>query len=114
MPKKKKTEQVPKTASAPETKKEPAAPKKQNQKPVIVTEKPEPPFSDFADPGFKIPKGETLDVTFFNKNHISVYAITHKTYQNDTYYLYEIKGESITKIDKAKTPTELSRSVTFR
>lgn len=111
MPKKKKTEQKPKAAPSAEPKKEQAVPKKQEKKPEIVTEKAEPPFSDFGDPGFKIPKGEMLGVTYFNKKHVPVYVITYKPNVQDCFLLYEIKGETLTKIDKAKSPLDLEKNI---
>lgn len=113
MPKKKKTEQTPKATPAPETKKEPATPKKHEKKPVIVTETPEPPFTDFADPGFKIPKGEILSVIYFNRKHVPVYVITYKPYTQD-YFLYTINGSELTKMDKAKSPVDLDKKTKFR
>lgn len=66
---------------------------------------------EFVKTDFKIPKGETLAITLFNKKRMPVYAITYKTYMRDVYYLYEVKSNTLTKIDKGNNPKELEKKI---
>ena len=55
--------------------------------------------------GIKIPKGEVLWETYVIKGE-ERYIVTSKPVR-DYYYIYEILGDSLKKLGKARTPVEL-------
>lgn len=55
---------------------------------------------------FKIPKNEVRWETYCNSNEDPIFVIT-STPLRDKYFLYEVVGDSLKKIDKSSTPLEL-------
>lgn len=55
--------------------------------------------------GIKIPKGEVLWETYVIKGE-ERYIVTSKPVR-DYYYIYEILGDSLKRLGKARTPVEL-------
>ena len=55
----------------------------------------------------KLPKGETLWVSYFNKAGERVFALTSRENSRDWYYLYDCAGSALKKLGRAKSPTEL-------
>lgn len=55
------------------------------------------------DKDFKVPKGEILWETIFRKKH--TYIVTSKP-TRDFYFLYQVDGDKLTKLAKAKTPAD--------
>lgn len=58
---------------------------------------------------FRIPKGERLWVSYYNKKGELLFSLTSKELNRDWYYLYKIEEGKQTKLGKAKTPYELEK-----
>ena len=57
----------------------------------------------------KYPKGETVWVTYINRNHGPVCILTSKS-TRDYYYLYDVEEDgSLKRLGRARTPTELEK-----
>ena len=61
----------------------------------------------------KIPASEILCVTYNNTKKETKFVITKSKIQN-TYLLYSVSGEKLTKIGKAKSPIELETDYNIR
>lgn len=57
----------------------------------------------------RIPKGERLWVSYYNKKGELLFSLTSKELNRDWYYLYKIEEGKQTKLGKAKTPAELEK-----
>jgi hypothetical protein len=58
--------------------------------------------------GWRVPKGEILWSSYLDSTATPEFILTSKENENrQFYYLYAIKGNSLTKLGKAKTPPEL-------
>lgn len=62
----------------------------------------------------KIPKNERLWVSYLDFNGTLTQIITSKSDSRDTYYLYEVSGDSIKKLGKSSSPTELENKFNIR
>lgn len=54
----------------------------------------------------KCPKGERLWVRYYDKKNSLRFFITSKEVR-DYYFLYEVSGDSVKKLGKARTPRDL-------
>lgn len=58
---------------------------------------------------FRIPKGERLWVSYYNKKGELLFSLTSKELSRDWYYLYRIEDGKQTKLGRARTPAELEQ-----
>lgn len=57
----------------------------------------------------RYPKGETVWVSYINRNEELLFIITSKPIR-DFYFLYEVVNGEFKKLGKAKTPIELEKN----
>ena len=55
----------------------------------------------------KYPKGEKGWVSYYNRSGKLIFIMTSKENSRDWYFLYEVDGDKLKKLGKARTPPEL-------
>lgn len=54
-----------------------------------------------------IPKDERCWVAYYSRDHVLRFLLTSKETSREFYFLYQVDGERLTKLGKARSPRDL-------